>query len=295
MQEGLRLKQRLCENHDFVTGEAAKTSSMSNLLVKSVDFGAKNQEKKHFYFSDVKKFIESKKLQQEQETSVDFDLSFSINAFSTPVRASFRQKRLLNGGVANKRRWSNIELEKMQKEFLDFEPTLPVLNSTNLDVTDFGDLPSVAVDGTETQLLVESFNNNLPLKRDAEDNSDGKKRVYFGRGRILHDQSTLLSQSKEFLDFEPTLPMLNSTNLDGPDFRGLPSVAVDGTETQLLVESFNNNLPLKRDAEDNSDGKKRVYFGRGRILHDQSTLLSQSMGQSSSSAYFTPERKHNAR
>ena len=94
MQEGLRLKQQLCENNDFVTGEAAKMSSMSNLLVKSVDFGAKNEDKKHFYFSDVKKFIEEKQHQQKsEEDESEFDVSFATNAFSTPVRASFRNRK----------------------------------------------------------------------------------------------------------------------------------------------------------------------------------------------------------
>lgn len=128
---------------------------------------------------------------------------------STPLRASFRQSRAgnfmedprllrLRDGAKVKRRWSNVAdldpgVMRAWNDFLNYEATLPELETpmarsntskrgnsmifhtsdvynTQLDQTDFSNLPSFAVDGTETQLLMESLIN-----------------------QPRHDQSTLLT------------------------------------------------------------------------------------------------------
>ncbi len=325
LQEGLRIKARLCEEEERESrnssGQNSRQSLSATNLLKAACEEEENKASKQFYFADVKRYQE--KLKEQQRRGVfdyrsnnvvvenDIDISrlseFEIDgggrapAFSTPVRASFRQRNhavrsmiesartpiKAEGGRTRPREVKRNTDERQRRcrssdashyepnihdrsevpstidpsmvavwsRFLNYEATVPELSS-------LGPLtPEVGLAADEDNVSYSTSVRQLLIKGEAS-----------RRNRMPSSPERLREAGRQFFEEDER---------DLTRLSHLPSYAVDGTETQLLVESLNRTRPKRLSdalifAEGSLAESQTSMKGLLPPVLDQSTLLSQS-------------------
>lgn len=258
LQEGLRLKREIFEESEKARNPHSHllSHSASNLFVQHVNEEEEgNKASKQFYLREITQFHQQQRSQEFhlENSQLSETLDDASPMFSTPVRASFRRRPrsmieeartpskidsrirlrevkakhdiIHNGPGSASRRWSNLELAAIQGQMGPGKTAQELSMISEPRICDRSDIP----EGIEPSLVA----------------------VY-----------------SQYMNYEPTLTDIslhksyNHTQKEQMDY--LPGLPVDGTTTQLMMESFNN-----QQLQDTSALPRRIL-----APVEQSTLLS---------------------
>ncbi len=287
MQEGLRLKRQFSEECTDIYDvgrccDGSHNKSTPNLLKvgHDDDFGASEEgldkATKQFYFGHVKQHYNTTQNKKAALVYENNDLSklseFEIEdgrppaMFSTPVRSSFRHRRAVAQAKTpskvearmrlkeiKQRRWSNVELEELKKQQHQEQEEgeecdkLGINGSCHCDpdVKERSELPS-GIDPSMVAVWSQFLDYEV------------------SEVSLTKFSSVRLSNSKLYEDDDPTSLSL------------MPSYAVDGTETRLLVESFNEKLDKQQQQPILHDQLSDTHFMGVRSSPGQESRCSTS-------------------